>query len=362
MVATMVSSATARRPRERGVALLLVLWIFVVLGVLAVDFARYIRDDAMAAVNFAEETRAYYLALAGMNRTIYDADRQHERNPTPGAPAPAPAVKDDDEDDDDSISADGQWHDGEFAGGHYTVRMTDQAALISLNKVDDAVLTRVITNLMRGGNATTGMDQRQSNEVATVVDSILDWRDTDHLRRAHGAESEYYLKRRPPYRAKNGFFDSPEELLRVRGVTPALYYGHDGMPGLRDVFSVYSRSPNVHLRYAPAAVLQALLGVDADTAADLVAQRDTDDTGFKQQVLAQLADPHLIDLANQADEEPRTVLLEGRADTQVQRNQSSVAAVVDLTAESAEGARVIRWLDRAPWTGAFTPGSAAAQG
>ncbi|TMA36642.1 MAG: general secretion pathway protein GspK, partial [Deltaproteobacteria bacterium] len=169
-------------------------------------------------------------------------------------------------------------------------------------------------------------------------------------------------KRRPPYRAKNGFFDSPEELLRVRGVTPALYYGHDGMPGLRDVFSVYSRSPNIHLRYAPAAVLQALLGVDADTAADLVAQRDTDDTGFKQQVLAQLADPHLIDLANQADEEPRTVLLEGRADTQVQRNQSSVAAVVDLTAESAEGARVIRWLDRAPWTGAFTPGSAAAQG
>ena len=57
-----------RHPRERGIALLLVLWIFMILGVLALDFARYIRDDAMAAVNFADETRGYYLALAGTSQ------------------------------------------------------------------------------------------------------------------------------------------------------------------------------------------------------------------------------------------------------------------------------------------------------
>ena len=343
------------RRRERGVALLLVLWIFVVLGVLAVDFARYIRDDAMAAVNFAEETRAYYLALAGMNRTIFDADRQHERS-APGAVPPPPPIDDEDADD-EPLAADGQWHDGEFAGGHYTVRMTDEASLISLNKVEEPLLTRVITNLMRGGNATTGMDRRVSNEVATVVDSILDWRDPDNLKRAHGAESEYYLKRRPPYRAKNGFFDSPEELLLVRGVSPALYYGHDGIPGFRDVFSVYSRSPSIHIRTAPAAVLQALLGVDADTAADLITQRDTDSNAFLQQIAAQVGGPGDVAALLHDSEEPRTVLLEGRADTQAQRNQSSIAAVVDLTAESAEGARVIRWLDRAPWTGTVVPGS-----
>jgi len=352
----MRSSARAGRREERGVALLLVLWIFVVLGVLAMDFARYIRDDAMAAVNFSEETRAYYLALAGMNRTIFDADRARERA-APGAIAqPVDAESDDDE----PLPADGQWHDGEFAGGHYTVRMTDEGGRLSLNKIDDALLTRVITNLMRGGNTTKGMDRRATNEVSTVVDSILDWRDADHLKRAHGAESEFYLKRRPSYRAKNGFFDSPEELLLVRGVTPALFYGHDGIPGLREVFSVYSRSNNIHLRNASPAVLQALLGFDADTAADLVAQRDTDSTGFFQQITTQVADPHLVQLM--VEEEPRTVLLEGRADTQAQRNQSAVAAVVDLSSESAEGARVLRWLDRAPWSGAIVPGSPAVQG
>ena len=354
---TMTCSGARRRPRERGVALLLVLWIFAILGVLAMDFARYIRDDAMAAVNFAEETRAYYIALAGMNRTIFDADRARERA-APGTLAqPADADADDD---DEPLPADGQWHDGEFAGGHYTVRMTDEGGLLSLNKIDDGLLTRVITNLMRGGNQTKGMDRRSTNEVSTVVDSILDWRDADNLKHAHGAESEYYLKRRPPYRAKNGFFDSPEELLLVRGVTPALFYGHDGLPGLRDVFSVYSRSPNIHLRNAPVAVLQALLGLDPDSAADLVAQRDTDSTGFFQQITTQVADPHLVQLM--VEEEPRTVLLEGRADTQAQRNQSAVAAVVDLSAESAEGARVLRWLDRAPWSGAIVPGSPAVQG
>ena len=355
-----MTSSRAVHRRERGIVLLLVLWIFVILGVLALDFSRYIRDDAMAAVNFAEETRAYYLALAGMNRTIFDADRAHERG-APGAPAAATPDVDPDDDEDEPLPADGQWHDGEFAGGHYSVRMTDEASLISLNKAPDPLLTRVVTNLMRGGNATTGVDRRTSNQISTVVDSILDWRDADNLRRAHGAESEFYLKRRPPYRAKNGFFDSPEEMLLVHGITPALFYGSNGMPGFRDVFSVYSRSPSIHLRTAPAPVLQALLGVDADTAADLITQRDTDNTGFMQQITALVGaggvDPNLF-----PEEEARTVMLEGRADTQAQRNQSSVAAVVDLTAESAEGARVIRWIDRAPWTGAIVPGAATGQG
>src|SRR5262249_21484676 len=66
------------RPGERGVALLLVLWLFLVLGVLALDFARYMRDDAMAALNRAEETRGYYIALAGMNRALYESEQVHD--------------------------------------------------------------------------------------------------------------------------------------------------------------------------------------------------------------------------------------------------------------------------------------------
>src|SRR4030095_9694936 len=61
--------------RQRGIALLLVLWAFMILGVLALDFGRYMRDDAMAAVNFADETQGYYVAVAAINRALLDAAR-----------------------------------------------------------------------------------------------------------------------------------------------------------------------------------------------------------------------------------------------------------------------------------------------
>src|SRR6185436_14049049 len=58
----------AVRRRERGVVLVLVLWVFMTLGVLALDFSSYMRDDATATLNLSDETRGYYMALAGLNR------------------------------------------------------------------------------------------------------------------------------------------------------------------------------------------------------------------------------------------------------------------------------------------------------
>src|SRR5437773_6739679 len=94
-----MTTEPARRRGERGVALLLVLWVFMILGVLALDFARYMRDDAMAALNFADETRGYYLALAGINRAIYDAERAHEKGTPPVQPGSQPDVGEDEDDD-----------------------------------------------------------------------------------------------------------------------------------------------------------------------------------------------------------------------------------------------------------------------
>src|ERR1700758_385109 len=108
----------ARRRDERGVALLLVLWIFMILGVLALDFSRYMRDDAMASVNLADETYGYYVALAGMNRAIFDAERRREMQ-GPGAPPgtalatvqqQGPHTLDEDEEDEGPlVPVDGQW-------------------------------------------------------------------------------------------------------------------------------------------------------------------------------------------------------------------------------------------------------------
>jgi DNA uptake protein ComE-like DNA-binding protein len=56
-----------------------------------------------------------------------------------------------------------------------------------------------------------------------VAAAIIDWRDEDETPGQNGAEQESY----PSYRVKNGPFETVEELLMVRGVTPELLYGMD---------------------------------------------------------------------------------------------------------------------------------------
>ncbi|MFO1005452.1 MAG: type II secretion system protein GspK [Planctomycetaceae bacterium] len=60
-----------------------------------------------------------------------------------------------------------------------------------------------------------------------AADGILDWVDSDSTEREFGAETLSYESFDPPYAARNGAFESFDELLLVKGVTPELLYGED---------------------------------------------------------------------------------------------------------------------------------------
>jgi type II secretory pathway component PulK len=103
--------------------------------------------------------------------------------------------------------------------GHYWVAVADEESKIPLNgrltPQYDAVFRRLLSN--------AGVTDEKL--VSTIVDSIQDWRDADNLHRLNGAEDDYYLSRPTPYRAKNGDFESIDELLLVKGMTPEILYG-----------------------------------------------------------------------------------------------------------------------------------------
>jgi len=61
-----------------------------------------------------------------------------------------------------------------------------------------------------------------------IADSILDWMDTDDESREFGAERDYYSALEKPYAPRNGALTTLEELMLVKGVTPALLFGPDG--------------------------------------------------------------------------------------------------------------------------------------
>jgi type II secretory pathway component PulK len=60
-----------------------------------------------------------------------------------------------------------------------------------------------------------------------AVDAIIDYRDEDDEALDDGAETTYYAALDPPYLAKNTFYESLDELLRVKGVDAAMLYGED---------------------------------------------------------------------------------------------------------------------------------------
>ncbi len=359
--------------RQRGIALLLVLWAFMILGVLAFDFGRYMRDDAMAAVNFADETQGYYVAVAAINHALLQASKVLSGATPGGGSATDPKSGSDDAEEQDPLPTDGEWHDGTFHGASYQVRATDECGRVAINVLaqrasqgvaeDRERIKRVVTNLLYGSNQTRGKSQREAQDVDVIVDSIIDWVDPDHLT-TNGAERDWYRANRD-YEPKDGFFDSPPELLLVRGVTGDLFYGSGGRPGLRDVISVFCRGERadaLNAKTVTAPVLEALFGLEPQEAADLIEQRKgADGETFLPLLQAAVTsrDPTLAE--NIVWEAARIVYVEARADTARERNQSTVAAVVDLSDEISDGPNPLRWFDRAPWTGSLPGGAGPEQ-
>lgn len=199
---------------RRGMALMVVLWILAFLGIIFTTFTFSMRTELAAAGNFREQAESYYLAEAGVYRAaveIINADRD--------LPPDSKSY--------DALTE--HWHTNPaaydnvpFGRGRYWVAVTDEESKIPLNggrltpPQYDAMLRRLFSN--------SGV--RDEKLLSTIVDSIQDWRDTDNLHRLSGAEDDYYLSRPTPYRAKNGNFESIEELLLVKGMTSEVLYGN----------------------------------------------------------------------------------------------------------------------------------------
>jgi general secretion pathway protein K len=249
-----------RAADQRGVALIVVLWIFIFLFVVAFDFSTSVREEATAAHRFSEETEGYYLALAGFAKGLYDYLNQQPNVPQ----QPADAKKSD--------PFDGSWREENFGGGVYRVRLIDEGGKINLNRINEDMLRRIFTNL--------GIDEARRN---ILVDSIMDWRDPDDLHRTNGAENDYYLAQTPAYTAKNGPLDSVEDLLWIRGMTPELFYGFDDAEdatagdrprvALKDIFTIDSPIDRVNLRTASAEVIHAVMGIPLEKSRAFIEER-----------------------------------------------------------------------------------------
>ena len=114
---------------QSGAALLMVMWTFAILAVLAGEFARAMREEAQSTLNFKLETDAHYVAIAGMNEALLAAVTLNGKLDTVESDATGEHELDDEEEEDEGLAAGrrlmlgrGDWVDGEFEGRRYQVR------------------------------------------------------------------------------------------------------------------------------------------------------------------------------------------------------------------------------------------------
>jgi general secretion pathway protein K len=302
--------------------LVAVLWGFIVLFVIAAGFSSSVREDGLTAHRFVQESEDYYLALAGFQRGVYEVLRESSQPPQSGSPLST------------SMWVDG-CSTGSLGRGGYRVCVADEGGRIHLNRVDEETLRRIFVHL--------GIEELRR---AVLVDSILDWRDDDHLHRINGAENDYYLSLSPPYTARDGPFETVEDLLWIRGMTPDLFYGSEGEPGLGEIFTVDSPMDRINLGTAPAGVIHAFFGLPLEASRRFVEERKQ----LSQKTLGDLLG--LLGIASRSTPprqfvfvNPSVVTIKAEGFQEGSGSGPQVKGVVRLLGRN-RGFELLRWVDR----------------
>ncbi len=221
--------------KERGIALVLVLWVALLMSVIAGSFALSARTESLQSRILFNETKARFLAEAGLNRAVFEL-----RNP----------------DRETRWIADGRTHKIELDGAQIEIKITDESGKIDLNQASEELLIGLFASL--------GIDY---DEAIGITDKILDWKDADEEVRLAGAEDNDYFAAGYKHGAKDAPFDTVPELIQVMGIDYEMYRK------LEPALTVYSGRKNINLAFAPKEVLMAIDGITADMADAYLADR-----------------------------------------------------------------------------------------
>lgn len=286
---------------KRGSALIIVLWVVALLSVLIGGFAYEMHVEAKIVSYLRKKLKSEYLAKAGIE---YAQALLSHSSEVKGKG--------------DTTEMKGKyWYSSakrlrqgyaimgltETLGeGFFTLDILPEPALRNINALKDDDWERIFK--------VSGVPEELWPEL---IDCFNDWRDPDDQPNLDGAESDYYSHLNPPYKARGhsskstisrpttttgttaptgtatpagtlANLDTVEELLLIKGFTPAILYGgyvEEGntnslvITGIADLLTAIPETgEQVNINAAGKRVLMTLPGID-DTLADaIIAERE----------------------------------------------------------------------------------------
>ncbi len=286
--------------QQRGIALIVVLWILVLLTIVVGTYAVLARTESLQSRFLFDTTRARYAAEAGIHRAAYEM--RNGNMETRWVP-------------------DGRPYTIGFGAAEVEIRITDESGKIDLNGSDAETLSNLFIS--------RGMDETEAWHLA---DAIEDWRDEDDLPRLYGAELAEYEAAGYPYGPANQPFGSVDELQQVIGMSWDLYRE------LEPMLTVNS-SGRINPAFASADVLAANPEISAEDAAIFVQERHQIHPRDQQALM--LPDGTMVSLQGGG----RTFSIRSRA-TLDTGTWSEVQATIELGGDQrGRPFRVLRWRD-----------------
>lgn len=247
--------------------LIMVLWVLAVLTIMALSFTYVTRVEALSTFSFSRMVQMKYLAEAGVERGIAEFYYRLSH----------PVTGENEEDEETKAwNIDGTPHTVKVGTGGYDVGITIESGKVDINRTPEVILRSLLEML-----------GYEPEVVDTIADSIMDWKDADDFYRLQGAESDYYMSLPDPYEARNAKFETVEELMLVKGVTPEILYGEEGKKGLIDFLTVYSTTGKINLNAAPRQVLMAIPGMTPEIVDTLIQWREEGNTTNIQGLLGE---------------------------------------------------------------------------
>jgi general secretion pathway protein K len=227
----------ASRDRQRGIALILVLWLTILLTVIGGSFAYGMRNEALAARNSLSLAQARALADGAIYRTVFELMRPRTLA--------------------DVWSADGTVHVWDENGSRVAVNALDESGKIDLNTAPDGLIKGLLQTAA----------EVDADTAARLIDVIDDWKSVGDLKRPNGAKAPDYQAAGLSYTPANAPFEAVAELQRVLGMTPAIY------GRIADSLTVHSRMAGINPAFASRTVLLAVPGATPEIVDTYIAQR-----------------------------------------------------------------------------------------
>jgi len=340
----------------KGIALIMVLWVMTILSVVVLEFSFAMRTEVNITQNYREDLQLYAFAQGGIQRAVAELIYKHDPKVQLLRKT---LVTEEISADKMEWVADGRPYILPFDQGRCEIKMMSEAGKVNINLVSESMLRKIISLF--------GLEGEKRD---IVVDSIFDWKDPDDFYRVNGAENAYYQSLKEPYDCKNANFDSIEELLLVRGVNSALFYGRKGVKngeegekenqaGLKDIFSIYSPGGQIDINSATSVVLKVILGIPEDISQRVVKARE--EKAFDNQLDLLQRVPELRPFI-EGDPERQSLILygktiitpsytpyysiESRARMKEGESGRGLKVIVKIDSKEKEGYKFIQWVDK----------------